>query len=504
MNYSGDTSMLSATSSAGSILIVNEDNQVCDLLKHLLSSSNRLEFCRSVEMALGLISQNSYDLIIAELNCQYQFSASTILTLAREKDRGIGFLLMASSIKPDESLAMLRLGVTGFHKIPFDSAELVADVEKIVAFQKSRTLLRSDIESEGRVSAIGHASSVENTEAVSPVSPLDSLHGFYHNLQSTASISEIMQLLMTEINNRFEALFTVIGINYVNHTELFAMPRYGNLRSDTVITSIIDSWDDSFKVFMKEDFKHDQVSLYMYRGGQAQSAASEQQYLYNSLQSMELKAGGEVFGFCAFFQKLTQPLSVVEQMLFSLITSYAASLIRSCYLQLVLKQQSRIDSLTGLGNRWMFSEFLDRALSIAARTGQQLCCCLIDIDDFNAITLQYGHLVGDAVLISCSRTIAGMIRRGDCVYRFEGSKFALLLPNTQPSGATQLAQRICTEIEQKPFVCGEVHLKLTISIGLVHCQQTDAKTKEAIIHDLHQSVAEAKRAGKNRIVWCQE
>jgi diguanylate cyclase (GGDEF)-like protein/PAS domain S-box-containing protein len=101
------------------------------------------------------------------------------------------------------------------------------------------------------------------------------------------------------------------------------------------------------------------------------------------------------------------------------------------------------DGLTALANRRTFDNALAREQRRAARDKMRLATIMIDVDWFKAFNDRYGHPAGDECLRQVSRAIENTLRRpGDIVARYGGEEFAVLLPNTDESGAAMMADRI--------------------------------------------------------------
>jgi diguanylate cyclase (GGDEF)-like protein len=101
------------------------------------------------------------------------------------------------------------------------------------------------------------------------------------------------------------------------------------------------------------------------------------------------------------------------------------------------------DGLTALANRRTFDNALAREQRRAARDKMRLATVMIDVDWFKAFNDRYGHPAGDECLRQVSKAIENTLRRpGDIVARYGGEEFAVLLPNTDESGAAMIADRI--------------------------------------------------------------
>jgi diguanylate cyclase (GGDEF)-like protein len=128
---------------------------------------------------------------------------------------------------------------------------------------------------------------------------------------------------------------------------------------------------------------------------------------------------------------------------------------------------ARHDLLTGLPNRGVLREELERALA-ANRRGETLALLCLDLDRFKPVNDTYGHAAGDALLRQVAQRLRECVRETDVVARMGGDEFAVVQRNApQPGGATRLAQRII-EVLSTPFsVEGHVvHIGTSIGVAL--------------------------------------
>ena len=158
--------------------------------------------------------------------------------------------------------------------------------------------------------------------------------------------------------------------------------------------------------------------------------------------------------------------------------------------------------MTKVSNR---AEF-DRALEdfVARHLEQGTPCSLIicDIDFFKRINDRCGHKIGDTVLRTLAERLAGRSRSTDVLGRYGGEEFALLLPETELSGACYVAERLRTYVRAQPIhtECGE--LRVTVSVGVA--QRTEEDTDPMGLLDRADSALyEAKKSGRD-CVRCYE
>ena len=117
-------------------------------------------------------------------------------------------------------------------------------------------------------------------------------------------------------------------------------------------------------------------------------------------------------------------------------------------LQAQLQSHSGRDPLTGMLELTPFMNSLTQEIGRASRYGRAVSVVRIDIDNFEAVNVQWGRQIGDRVLATAARTIAGQTRAQDLCCRVAGDQFALVLPETDAAGAATCAERILGVLER--------------------------------------------------------
>lgn len=124
------------------------------------------------------------------------------------------------------------------------------------------------------------------------------------------------------------------------------------------------------------------------------------------------------------------------------------------------------DPLTGLPNRRLLSDRLERAIAASGRTGQTLALMILDVDRFKEINDTLGHDRGDRLLVEISQRLGSVIRDADTVARLGGDEFAVLAPVVDSMlEGERLARRISAVFDE-PFVVDDIPLHVDCSIGL--------------------------------------
>jgi diguanylate cyclase (GGDEF)-like protein len=141
-----------------------------------------------------------------------------------------------------------------------------------------------------------------------------------------------------------------------------------------------------------------------------------------------------------------------------------------------LQINAATDALTGLYNRRLFDEYLDKELNRAKRYGQQLAVVILDLHKLKEVNDRFGHLQGDHVLQIAATTLRTTLRASDFAFRIGGDEFALLLPQTDTEQAVTLCGRVRAEYENqlRPL---KMDIGVTLDFGVaVHPQDGDQKS----------------------------
>jgi diguanylate cyclase (GGDEF)-like protein len=168
----------------------------------------------------------------------------------------------------------------------------------------------------------------------------------------------------------------------------------------------------------------------------------------------------------------------------------------------IFKKLAHTDILTGVANRRLLSESLEKEMIKGRFKNTALALMMLDLDGFKAVNDTYGHDAGDALLRSTVDRLKNNIRKNDIVARFGGDEFVLLLPDIEPHQATNVADRII-ESFKNPFEVAGNQLHITTSIGLtIYNFVNDGPIKEAkdLLKEADVALYQAKQSGRNRYV----
>ena len=159
---------------------------------------------------------------------------------------------------------------------------------------------------------------------------------------------------------------------------------------------------------------------------------------------------------------------------------------------------STVDSLTGLFNRTFFFAALEREIARCARSGRGFCLLMMDLDELKSINDRLGHFHGDRVLRGVGEVIALGVRKIDTAARYGGDEFVVLLPETDPTGAFILAEKIRLGVGALPIELPGAGNRPSLSIGVVSFPD-DGRSADELIISADGAMYASKRAGKDRV-----
>ncbi len=159
-----------------------------------------------------------------------------------------------------------------------------------------------------------------------------------------------------------------------------------------------------------------------------------------------------------------------------------------------LTQRAFHDALTGLPNRTLLRERLERALLRGRRTASLTCLLFIDLDDFKLVNDTLGHSAGDRLLVAVGNRLSHTLRRADTAARLGGDEFAVLMEDArQPVDADLLAAQVIRMLA-RPFELGEESVTVSASVGVATTR--DSADADELLRHADLAVYAAKTAGK--------
>jgi diguanylate cyclase (GGDEF)-like protein len=162
----------------------------------------------------------------------------------------------------------------------------------------------------------------------------------------------------------------------------------------------------------------------------------------------------------------------------------------------VFRDAATTDPLTGVGNRrWLDIEMKQR-LSQFRRQHIPFAVVMMDIDHFKSINDQWGHDVGDLVIVKISETVRKTLRDMDVLCRIGGEEFLAVLPGTSIKAACVAAERIRHAVEKCLVSTQDRIIPVTVSVGVTAAISADES--EVMLKRADDALYAAKRDGRNR------
>jgi len=147
-----------------------------------------------------------------------------------------------------------------------------------------------------------------------------------------------------------------------------------------------------------------------------------------------------------------------------------------------LARLAHYDSLTGIPNRLLFNDRLDRALQRSSRGDKPFALLYVDLDGFKAINDKYGHDKGDLLVQGIAVRLSECIRRTDSVARIGGDEFTVLLEKVSSIADTvAIAQKII-DVVAEPFSLGGLHARVGCSIGIAMYPEAGSDAQTLLRH----------------------
>jgi diguanylate cyclase (GGDEF)-like protein len=159
------------------------------------------------------------------------------------------------------------------------------------------------------------------------------------------------------------------------------------------------------------------------------------------------------------------------------------------------------DGLTNLLNRRVFCRDAEKKCVEILRYGGKAFLMMLDIDLFKKVNDTYGHLAGDEVLRSVSKTLMQRFRKTDMVCRYGGEEFCVFLLSLTREKVVEIAEECRRQIENLQIPFEGKTIRVTVSIGIAEFPSSPEQTLTALISRADAALYRAKFGGHNRVIW---
>lgn len=165
--------------------------------------------------------------------------------------------------------------------------------------------------------------------------------------------------------------------------------------------------------------------------------------------------------------------------------------------------QANHDPLTGLPNRSLVNDRLSQALAAATRQQSIVAVAMIDLDDFKVVNDNYGHPVGDELLVEVAERLKGCVRASDTFARIGGDEFIHIITSLKKTEDAITIAETFKKLLVEPFRIGDRAIYVTASIGIAHYPK-EGLTVEQLLQKADTALYHVKARGKNSFQFYDE
>lgn len=437
-----------------------------DYLRELVNHKNKKLYPEKYLKEKGSLEESkivknidgTYD-IIADIKIKERDAGFIVCGGFRtEKDADLSYLAEVSGLEHEEVLDA------------FQSLE-ITEKEKLLEKEKLIRLLSKLLPNTSNLS-MKNSRKISNLIVVQKISQIAA---------SNSNIDDMMQKIMNFISGYITTKYFGITILKDSKKTSYRFPTKLDIES-------IDSM-----VF--EEMKKKMMDLSISNLGARGIKTSS---FLRSAAALPLFSRKKIIGMISLYSDDIDSLENDKEFLFNLRDQLAVAVSNALQFD-EIKTLAVKDKLTGFYNRRYFMESFENELR--KESEQPVSLIMIDIDDFGHYNNTNGHQAGDKLLQKMAEIINSSLRKEDICGRYGGEEFIVLLPETKPSNATEIAERIRKKVEETDFDFREKQPleKVTISLGLITVMDRSL-TYEEMIKQADDSLYRAKKEGKNKFV----
>ena len=167
-----------------------------------------------------------------------------------------------------------------------------------------------------------------------------------------------------------------------------------------------------------------------------------------------------------------------------------------------VQQLTTSDTLTGINNRLSFNNLAVKEVERSWRYGRPLTIILVDIDSLRTFNEKYGFDAGNTVLRILARICSSSLRRVDIIGRYQNDEIVMLLPETDLSNGTDVAERLRLQVATTPITTENDTTAITVSMGVAGVEGRHEIDLQTLLDRAETALFDAKQAGRNRVaIW---
>ncbi|MBD2394287.1 diguanylate cyclase [Cyanobacterium aponinum FACHB-4101] len=435
------------------LLIVDDIAENIKVLANILTHSNyNVRKALSGKVALRSIKSSPPDLILLDIKMPEMDGYQVCQILKEDPEtKSIPIIFISALNEVFDKVKAFQMGAVDYITKPFQIEEVIARINNQLTIQKQKKLLQQEIEKRKETEEILYQSrallaSILNT-----------------SLDGIVALQAVRKPLSTHIDD-----FRCLVVNPV-----FA--KIINRHRDDLVGKLVGK-----KIMSKIDpnLFSKLVDVVDNGGVLAEDICFKQNNQSRWYHYIATKLGD---GFSVTIRDIT----------------------RRKKMELQLESLAKIDALTAIANRRQFDEIIAHEWQRHQRQQQPLTLIIADVDNFKAYNDNYGHPQGDECLYQIAQGISRTVKRaGELVARYGGEEFAIILPNTSPQKAVNLAKLIRKNIRELQIIheYSPTNEVITLSLGIVTMIPSLNSGYERMINIADKALYQAKNSGKNKIV----
>ncbi len=434
------------------LLVVDDDSTVLDLISTKLSAEGySCAEAGTAEIALSMVQDEDFDLVITDLMLP-GIDGFTLTEVLKAKHPMVGVIVITGMADVDSAVRAMKSGADDYISKPFNLEYMAISVERTLEKQKLRKENRDYQE-------FLHVRIREATrDQQKALNELRKTKEYLENLIES-SVDAIISLdTEGEIqlcNPGAETLFDQ-PTEKIKGRQLYEFCAGGKEEADKLIATIL----------LQGKVRNHEIEIASKDGDPPIASISG---------SVLQDTDGKRIGIIAIFKDITEQKQLENE----------------------LQELSIKDNLTSLYNQRHFYSVLQREMARAQRQSHPLCLLLLDLDNFKALNDTRGHLAGDRILERLGQIMKECTREHvDHTFRYGGDEFTVILTETNPRQAMEVADRIK---QLTPESLDDANI--TLSIGLA--EFANSETLEEFIHEADQAMYTAKKAGGNQIFFAK-
>ncbi|MEW5766815.1 MAG: diguanylate cyclase [bacterium] len=245
--------------------------------------------------------------------------------------------------------------------------------------------------------------------------------------------------------------------------------------------------------------RHPRKSIVSVEKGAYEVIASQVKEELASFITVPLKTNHKAIGLINISSLTPHAFTPLDKRIFVIVANQVSLAIERAQFFLEIKEAAEQDELTHVYNYRYLKRFLNREFARAERYKEPLSVIMLDSDGLKKINDQYGHDQGNRVIKHIAKLVQHKVRETDCMARFGGDEFGIVLPATEKKGAITLAERIKESISQHPIKIKGQKCHLTISLGVSAYPDSKIKSEMELLKQADEALYRAKQAGGDKV-----